>query len=94
MPGFDGTGPDGEGPFTGRGEGYCAMRLPKPGSDEPMIGYVGLQGSPFQVMGRPLQMRRPLPALTPFPVPWPGYRPCYGRKAARHRGRRFGRNRW
>ena len=23
MPGFDGTGPNGEGPMTGRGLGYC-----------------------------------------------------------------------
>lgn len=27
MPGFDGTGPLGEGSFTGRGEGFCAMKL-------------------------------------------------------------------
>jgi len=25
MPGFDGTGPLGKGPFTGRGEGYCVL---------------------------------------------------------------------
>ena len=25
MPGFDGTGLRGQGPFTGRGMGYCAM---------------------------------------------------------------------
>lgn len=24
MPGFDGTGPDGRGPLTGRRKGYCA----------------------------------------------------------------------
>lgn len=28
MPGFDGTGPRGEGPMTGRGEGECAVVLP------------------------------------------------------------------
>jgi len=27
MPGFDGTGPKGKGPFTGRGTGYCVIRL-------------------------------------------------------------------
>lgn len=27
MPGFDGTGPKGNGPFTGRGMGYCAIKL-------------------------------------------------------------------
>jgi hypothetical protein len=30
MPRFDGTGPRGEGMFTGRGEGYCSLRLPEP----------------------------------------------------------------
>ena len=33
MPRFDGTGPRGEGPFTGRGEGYCVMRLPDEGNE-------------------------------------------------------------
>jgi hypothetical protein len=28
MPGFDGRGPMGLGPLTGRGMGYCAVRLP------------------------------------------------------------------
>lgn len=27
MPGFDGTGPKGQGPFTGRGMGYCVIKL-------------------------------------------------------------------
>lgn len=27
MPRFDGTGPDGFGPFTGRGMGYCIERV-------------------------------------------------------------------
>ncbi len=27
MPGFDGTGPAGQGPMTGRAAGYCAMPL-------------------------------------------------------------------
>jgi hypothetical protein len=29
MPGFDGTGPLGQGPFTGRGRGFCVMKLPQ-----------------------------------------------------------------
>jgi len=29
MPSFNGTGPRSEGPITGRGLGYCAVRLPK-----------------------------------------------------------------
>lgn len=27
MPGFDGTGPRGQGPMTGRGMGYCIVKL-------------------------------------------------------------------
>jgi hypothetical protein len=44
MPRFDGTGPQGQGLMTGRGEGYCAVRLPGPG--QPSSGYAGLQGAP------------------------------------------------
>ena len=35
MPGFDGTGPRGEGPFSGGGRGYCVdspARIPKRGA--------------------------------------------------------------
>ncbi len=48
MPRFDGTGPLGEGPFSGRGEGYCAVKLPDaPG--EPTVGYAGQQGRSVHV---------------------------------------------
>ena len=46
MPRFDGTGPQGQGPMTGRGEGYCAVRLPQSG--ETAEGYAGLQGTPVR----------------------------------------------
>lgn len=49
MPRFDGTGPRGEGMFTGRGQGYCALRLPEAGSGEPAVGYAGIQGRPVQL---------------------------------------------
>ena len=49
MPRYDGTGPRGEGMFTGRGEGYCALRLLEPGSDEPVVGYAGIQGRPVRL---------------------------------------------
>lgn len=48
MPRFDGTGPRGEGPLTGRGQGYCAVS--KPASGEP-YGYAGLQGRPVRGRG-------------------------------------------
>jgi hypothetical protein len=38
MPGFDGTGPMGQGPFSGRGMGYCAVRVNPPAPDP---GYPG-----------------------------------------------------
>jgi hypothetical protein len=53
MPGFDGTGPRGLGPFTGGGRGYCALRLPNPESGEGVSGYVGIQGAPVSVVPRP-----------------------------------------
>lgn len=45
MPRFDGTGPTGKGPFTGRGEGYCAVSSPE--GREPS-GFAGLQGEPVR----------------------------------------------
>ena len=47
MPRFDGTGPRGQGPMTGRGEGYCAMRIPDSG--EAPYGYAGQQGTPVRL---------------------------------------------
>ena len=41
MPAFDGTGPRGQGPLSGRGEGYCAVRLPSPWSKHISYGYAG-----------------------------------------------------
>ena len=43
MPGFDGTGPLGQGPMTGRGQGFCVLTSSKenPGQLE---GLAGLQG--------------------------------------------------
>jgi hypothetical protein len=41
MPRFDGTGPRGGGPMTGRGEGYCVLEVPEPG--QPSRGYAGLE---------------------------------------------------
>ena len=45
MPKFDGTGPQGTGPLTGRGEGYCAVAYPE---DSTPYGYAGLQGTPVR----------------------------------------------
>ena len=50
MPRFDGTGPQSQGPMTGRGEGYCAIKLPEPG--EVPQGYAGWQGMPLGLGAR------------------------------------------
>lgn len=41
MPGFDGTGPMGRGPFSGRGMGFCVMKLPEAPEEEAPAGLVG-----------------------------------------------------
>ncbi|HUV88549.1 MAG TPA: DUF5320 domain-containing protein [Anaerolineae bacterium] len=89
MPGFDGTGPQGQGPLTGRGEGYCAVRLPDE-AGQPAYGYAGLQGTPVRIGS---------PAAQPtfgarfarwlHPATWPGRAFGRGRGAGRGRGRRF-----
>jgi len=45
MPGFDGTGPQGQGPMTGKGMGFCVLKEP---IDNPRTiqGFAGLQGMP------------------------------------------------
>jgi len=45
MPGFDGTGPAGQGPLTGRGMGYCVMPLGENTNNPYFMPYVN--------MGRP-----------------------------------------
>ena len=46
MPGFNGTGPQGKGPMTGRGLGFCVLQesKDKPGQFE---GLAGIQGTPI-----------------------------------------------
>ncbi len=46
MPGFDGTGPTGQGPMTGRCRGYCLLKLPGP-SENMATGFIGKSGIPF-----------------------------------------------
>ena len=47
MPGFNGTGPQGQGAFTGGGRGFCAMPL----SYNPGVPYgiSGMQNNPVNV---------------------------------------------
>jgi hypothetical protein len=50
MPSFDGTGPRGQGPLTGRGGGYCAIPLDR--TSRTLYGYAGLQGCPVPLFRR------------------------------------------
>ena len=47
MPGFDGTGPLGQGPMTGRGHGFCVLTSSKENHDQ-IQGIVGLQAVPVE----------------------------------------------
>ncbi len=92
MPGYDGTGPRGEGPLTGRGEGYCAIRLPDPGSDQEAVGFAGLAGTPVRIVSRVTH-----PTVTVWPRMWNPWRPLRrgrGRRAGPRRGMRFFMRRW
>ena len=45
MPGFDGTGPLGQGPMTGRGQGFCVLTRSEENPDQ-VKGFAGLQNVP------------------------------------------------
>ncbi len=68
MPAFDGTGPRGQGMFTGCGQGYCVLRLPDPGSSEPAVGYAGIQGTPVPMEAHPVLAAAPMASVFPTPV--------------------------
>lgn len=46
MPGFDGTGPLGQGPMAGRGLGFCILKSSKENPNE-LQGLVGIQSIPI-----------------------------------------------
>jgi len=80
MPRFDGTGPMGGGPMTGRGEGYCVLELPEPG--QLARGYAGLEG-----MAVRLEAPAALPARWLPTAVWRGSALRCGRGWAARRGR-------
>jgi len=49
MPGFDGTGPLGKGPMTGRGQGFCVLTTSKEIPSR-MQGFAGATGKPIGQM--------------------------------------------
>lgn len=92
MPRFDGTGPRGEGPMTGRGEGYCALAIPESG--QAPYGYAGLQGTPVRLGApstRPVLGTRFARWLRPAIQRGRAFGRGRGRGAGRGRGRWFAR---
>ena len=90
MPRLDGTGPQGQGPMTGRGEGYCAIKTPASG--EAPYGYAGIQGTPVRLgtpVARPTLGARFARWFRPATRLGRGFR--RGRGAGGGRGRRSGR---
>jgi hypothetical protein len=86
MPRFDGTGPQGLGPMTGRGEGYCALVIPESG--QAPYGYAGVQGTPVRP-GAPAT--RPALGARFARWLWPAARRGRGRGGRWGRGQRFAR---
>jgi hypothetical protein len=87
MPGFDGTGPRGQGPLTARGEGYCALVLPSAEEKGAPYGYAGLQGTPVW-----LGASAPRPVVWRRLAGWPPIAMRLGRAFRRRQGRR--RDQW
>lgn len=56
MPGFDGTGPFGKGPMTGRGMGFCVLK--ESGKNTGALrGFAGAQGRPLTSNYYPMRYR-------------------------------------
>ncbi|MBN1125140.1 MAG: DUF5320 domain-containing protein, partial [Sedimentisphaerales bacterium] len=51
MPGFDGTGPRGGGPLTGKGMGYCVLQETNDSLGH-VKGFVGIQGIPVSTRNK------------------------------------------
>jgi hypothetical protein len=88
MPGFDGTGPLGLGPMTGRGMGYCVMPLSQAERDGVQFGYAGISG-----------IKVPITSSYAFGNPYlsglgsrlPFWKPCFRRGFGRGGGSDLGR---
>jgi len=94
MPGFDGTGPRGAGPLTGRGEGYCAVQLPDPTTGQTAVGFRGLSGTPVRLNDRVALRTLVRPRQLFGLYPWRGSGRGRRWSAGRRRGGRFGVRRW
>jgi len=81
MPGFDGSGPRGQGPMTGRGMGYCAVPVGDVASARGAVARVATPYYPGMVIS---------PGAAPHGIPGTAY-VRWGRCPRSGRGRGFGR---
>ena len=56
MPGFDGTGPLGQGPMTGRGRGFCLLKESKNKRSQ-VKGLAGIQGLPVNLNNNKIKVQ-------------------------------------
>jgi hypothetical protein len=81
MPGFDGTGPAGQGPLSGRGMGYCAVQVSRLPSVRGRVTPAAIPFGPWIAR---------LPRLAPYRFAGIGYAGL-GRRRWPGSGRGFGR---
>jgi hypothetical protein len=107
MPGYDGTGPSGGGPMTGRGLGYCVLKdspqyngaglreyaglSGQPVAPPGYMGYVGLDGRPVAPASLPAVSAYRRPFFFGPRFPVRRFGPGFGRRWGRGRGRGRGR---
>lgn len=89
MPNFDGTGPMGRGPMTGRGMGYCVVPVSRLASAPGPVAAAALPYySPIAPAPRVSPYGFPTTAYPRFgPGPWFGHARGFGRRGGR--GRRW-----
>ena len=47
MPRYNGPGPLGEGPMTGRGMGFCVLKKEDEDLNQ-IVGFIGINGKPYR----------------------------------------------
>jgi len=65
MPGFDGTGPLGQGPMTGRGQGFCLLKESK-NKPSQVKGLAGIQGLPVNLNNNNIKVQEREVVNMPF----------------------------
>ena len=65
MPGFDGTGPLGQGPMTGRGRGFCLLKESK-NKPSQVKGLAGIQGLPVNLNNNNIKVQEREVVNMPF----------------------------